>query len=284
MKKTPFFFLPEPTLTLPLLAEGRLEQSSPPLRVLAIGNSFSEDALESYLFELADSVGERIIIGNLYIGGASLSLHVENSRENKAAYSYRKINLAGNKNTIENSTLYDGLKDDDWDYVSVQQVSENSGQYEVVMQHLPQLIAYVRKHVPRAKIIYHQTWAYQKSAPPTVFANYDGSQEIMYNAIAETTQKISLLRDIYAIIPSGSAIQNARTSSLGDTLTRDGFHLDLTYGRFTASCTWFQKLFGLDPRKNAYKPDSITELQSRIAKEAAYQAVKNPFQVSRIRN
>jgi len=164
----------------------------------------------------------------------------------------------------------------------VQQVSQNSGQYEVVMQHLPQLLAYIRRRAPKAKIVYHQTWAYQHDSTHEGFNNYDRSQEKMYNAIVETTQKISKLKDIHTIIPSGSAIQNARTSSLGDTLTRDGHHLELTYGRFTAACTWYQKLFGLDVRQNPYKPDSISELQARIAKESAYQAVKKPFQVSEI--
>jgi len=277
-------FLRAAVLHLPLFAAQQVDKAPPPLKVLAIGNSFSEDAIENYLFELADAAGENIIIGNLYIGGASPALHVENSRENKAAYSYRKINLSGQKNIINDVTLSDGIADEDWDYISVQQVSQNSGQYEVVMQPPPQLLAYIRKEAPQAKIIYHQTWAYQHDSTHEGFAYYDCSQEKMYNAIVETTQKISKLKDIYTVIPSGSAVQNARTSSLGDTLTRDGYHLELTYGRFTAACTWYQKLFGLDVRKNPYKPDSISELQAKIAKDAAYQAVKKPFEVSKIEN
>jgi len=213
-----------------------------------------------------------------------LSLHEGNSRENKAAYSYRRIDLSGKKTIINDFTLSDGLSDEDWDYISVQQVSQNSGQYEVVMQHLPQLLNYIQKQAPQAKIIYHQTWAYQHDSTHPGFANYDRSQEKIYNAIVETTQKISTLKDIYTVIPSGSAVQNARTSSLGDILTRDGYHLELTYGRFTAACTWYQRLFGLDVRENTYKPDSINELHAKIAKESAYQAVQKPFQVSEIRD
>jgi len=279
MKKSALVVLAA-VLHLPLFGAERIP---PPLKVLAIGNSFSEDAIENYLFDLADAAGEKIIIGNLYIGGASLALHEENSRENKAAYSYRKINLSGQKAIIDDFTLSDGLADEDWDYISVQQVSLNSGQYEVVIQHLPQLVAYVRERAPKAKIVYHQTWAYQHDSTHPGFVNYERSQEKMHNAIVETTQKISKLKNISTVIPSGTAIQNARTSSLDDTLTRDGYHLELTYGRFTAACTWYQKLFDLDVRKNPYKPDSISELQAKIAKEAAYQAVKKPFQVSQIK-
>lgn len=47
------------------------------LRVLAIGNSFSQDAVEQYLHELGKSEGYIMIIGNMYIGGCSLERHVK---------------------------------------------------------------------------------------------------------------------------------------------------------------------------------------------------------------
>jgi len=62
----------------------------------------------------------------------------------------------------------------------------------------------------------------------------------MYTAIVDASKRITELEEISVLIPSGTEIQNARTSSLGDTLTRDGYHLELTYGRFTAACTWYQ--------------------------------------------
>lgn len=39
------------------------------LRILSIGNSFSEDAVEQNLADLARADGRCAIIGNLYIGG-----------------------------------------------------------------------------------------------------------------------------------------------------------------------------------------------------------------------
>lgn len=62
------------------------------LRVLAIGNSFSQDAVEQYLHELGKSEGYIMIIGNMYIGGCSLERHVKNIRNNTPAYAYRKVN------------------------------------------------------------------------------------------------------------------------------------------------------------------------------------------------
>lgn len=40
------------------------------LRILAIGNSFSQDAVEQYLWNLFNADGQEVVIGNLYIGDA----------------------------------------------------------------------------------------------------------------------------------------------------------------------------------------------------------------------
>ena len=61
------------------------------VRILAIGNSFSEDAVEQHLYDLAKEEGVPVIIGNMYIGGCSLERHVNNARNDAPAYRYRKI-------------------------------------------------------------------------------------------------------------------------------------------------------------------------------------------------
>ncbi|MCL7989176.1 DUF4886 domain-containing protein [Sphingobacterium sp. lm-10] len=251
------------------------------LKVLAIGNSFSEDALENYLHELAATADREIIIGNLYIGGAPLDLHVRNAQEDKAAYSYRKVHLDGSKTTQENTSISTALADEDWDYVSLQQASPLSGQYNVIMESLPSLMDYVKGKVsPHTQLVYHQTWAYQADSEHEGFVNYQKSQQHMYEAIASATKKISKQKGFAFVVPCGTAIQNARSSSIGDHYTRDGYHLDLNYGRFTAACTWYEKLFKLDSRKNTYKPAGITASQADIAKAAAHAAVKNPFKIT----
>ena len=105
----------------------------------------------------------------------------------------------------------------------------------------------------------------------------------MYQGIIAATQKINKSKVFSMVIPAGTAIQNARTSSIGDHYTRDGYHLNLDYGRFTAACTWYEKIFNLDVRKNNYKPDQVTELQANIAKDAAHKAVKNPWKITTVK-
>lgn len=254
------------------------------LRLLAIGNSFSADALENYLYELASTSGKKIIIGNLYIGGAPIHRHVKNAKENNKKYSYRKIGLDGHTTTTKDVSIADAMQDERWTHISLQQASSFSGQYDKIMESLPQLISYVRTTAPTgAKIVYHQTWAYQQDSKHKAFVNYDSNQNTMYNAIADATQRIAKSGEFAYVVPAGTAIQNARTSSQGDTYTRDGYHLERNFGRFTAACTWYEKLFGLDVRKNAYKPEKVTELQAQIAKDAAHKAVKKPFKISKVK-
>lgn len=254
------------------------------IKILAIGNSFSEDAIENYLYDLAKATNKKVIIGNMYIGGASLELHVNNSKDNKANYEYRKIDVDGNKTKTKNVSIADAIKDEDWDYISLQQASPYSGQYELIMQSLPALIENVKSiKQPKTKLLYHQTWAYQQDSNHKGFANYDQNQQEMYQAIASSTKKINKIKDFEFVVPAGTAIQNARTSSQGDTYTRDGYHLQLDYGRFTAACTWYEKIFNEDVRKNPYKPEKITDLQATIAKNAAHKAVKKPWKISEIK-
>lgn len=278
MKKQIIFLLTTLLFTLSLSAQEKA------LKILAIGNSFSEDGIENYLYDLAKADGKQIIIGNMYIGGASVELHVKNSREDKAAYSYRKVGLNGKKVTTKDVSISQAIADENWDYISLQQASPFSGQYDVIMKELPELISYVKtKKKPQTKLIYHQTWAYQHDSNHKGFANYNNNQAEMYKAIADATKKISKMKDFAMVIPAGTAIQNARTSSQGDTYTRDGYHLELTFGRFTAACAWFEKLFKKDVRKNSYKPEKVTDKQAQIAKQAAYKAIKKPFKISKVK-
>ncbi|MDE6646879.1 MAG: DUF4886 domain-containing protein, partial [Prevotella sp.] len=52
-----------------LLAMAALTVQGKVIKVLAIGNSFSEDAVEQYLYELAAAQGDSLVIGNAYIPG-----------------------------------------------------------------------------------------------------------------------------------------------------------------------------------------------------------------------
>ena len=254
------------------------------IKILAIGNSFSQDALETYLYELAKAENIKVIIGNLYIGGASLELHWNNAKENKATYQYRKIDVNGNKTNTPETSIADAIADEDWDYISFQQVSSSSGIYESYVEPLPLLFENVKQMAtnPDVKYILHQTWAYAQSSTHSGFAHYNNDQLTMYSAIVDAVWRAKELAPIDIIVPAGTAIQNGRTSDIGDNFCSDGYHLDVNIGRYTAACTWFEALFNVNVIGNSFKPEALSDFEAEIAQHAAHYAVKRPKEITEL--
>lgn len=248
-------------------------------RILAIGNSFSQDAVEQYLYQIAKSFDIELIIGNMYIPGCNLAKHADNLLTDAALYEYRKV-VGGQKTNRTQTKLSQALADEEWDYISLQQSSGLSGKYESYSI-LPQIIAGVSGAAPTAKLMWHQTWAYAQTSTQADFANYGNDQMTMYNAItAAVQQAMNDYPEFKVLIPSGTAIQNARTTYVGDIFNRDGYHLEVTYGRYTAACTWFEAIFGIDVTTTNYAPDTVNEEMAAIARLAAHRAVGRPHEVT----
>lgn len=243
-------------------------------RILAVGNSFSRDAVEQNLWDLAHADGDSCIVGNLYIGGCPISLHVENARKDSAAYEYRKIGTDGIRVQTNGKRLDEALREEPWDVVTVQQVSWASGLPETYGE-LPELVAYIRARVPSyTKIMFHQTWAYAWSTGHGGFKRYNSNQMTMYHAIADCAELVTRYNNLEGIIPAGTAIQIARATSLGDNLNiDDGFHLN-TLGRYVAACTWYECLFHRNVKRNSFAPGELTAKQAKLARKAAHQAGK----------
>ena len=266
-----------------LLLAGGVYAQQKTVRILAIGNSFSQDAVEQYLHELAEAEGISTIIGNMFIGGCSLERHVKNARDNAPAYAYRKIGTDGKKREKGKMSLEAVLADEAWDYVSLQQASPFSGMYETYEASLPELIEYVKARLPKkTKLMLHQTWAYASTSKHSGFKNYNCNQLTMYQAIADAVKKAAKANKIKIVIPSGTAIQNARTSFIGDHLNRDGYHLDVKIGRYTAACTWFERIFKRNVVGNPYGPEGLDEARKTVAQKAAHAAVKHPYKVTEL--
>ena len=254
------------------------------VRILSIGNSFSQDAVEQYLHEIAAADGQDVIIGNMYIGGCSLAKHLVNAKENKPAYKYRKIGLDGKNVETKNFTLEQALADEQWDYVSFQQQSGQSGLYDTWMASLPELMEYVKARVPKkTRFMIHQTWAYDQTSKHRDFKNYNHDQQTMYDAIMHAVRQVSKKMKVKMVIPAGTAVQNARTTILKDEITRDGYHMHKVNGRYTVACTWYEKIFRKNVVGNPYKPEKMSPEQQEAAQKSAHAAVKKPYKVTRIK-
>jgi hypothetical protein len=62
------------------------------------------------------------------------------------------------------------------------------------------------------------------------------------------------------VIPSGIAVQQLRATPVGDTVTRDGFHLSESHGRYAAALTWAQTICGVDPDTVDWVPEAFSDV------------------------
>lgn len=243
------------------------------IRILCIGNSFSWDAVEQELAPLCEEGKQPIIIGNLYYGGCSLEQHYTFMHKDTAAYSFRYIEH-GVRTPNEGYSLRQALRLMQWDYISFQQASHDSGIQDSYEPYLSDLIDTVRAYQPNARLCWMQTWSYSQDAKHPQFPRYQKSQQIMDDSIHNATLALLKLHPELTLIPCGKAITLARQTKLGDTLCRDGYHLNYEYGRYTAACVWYELLTGKKCCTNKYKNDKMTKEQRKLTQKAAHQAMK----------
>ena len=251
------------------------------LKILTIGNSFSVDCMQ-FVYEIAKAAGvEKVKLGNLYISGCSLEKHLTNAKSDAKAYTFY-TNESGKWVTNNNCKLSTGVKYDNWDFVSFQQASGSSGKadtYDTMNELLPIVEGYCTND--KVEFMWHMTWAYQGDSTHSSFKDYGKNQMTMYNAILDAVKtKIVPNSKITRIIPNGTAVQNARTSYLGDTLTRDGYHMSKDKGRVLAGITVVATTAGI--------PWDTIDLSGvcsdasfvKVALESAKNAVAAPFAVT----
>ena len=252
------------------------------IRILAIGNSFSVDAMQ-YLYGILEDIGyEDITLGNLYIGGCTLETHSKNFTNNSASYTYY-TNTTGSWNEVSSYKPHDALKSEEWDLITMQQGSPVSGVPSSYDPYLASLVASVRTYCADAELAWHMTWAYQASSTHSGFANYGKDQMTMYNAIANAVQtKVVPTGWFVTVIPNGTAVQNLRTSFIGDNLTRDGYHMSYDKGRYLTALTFAQAITGRSIADVSYIPAgyTITEKEAIAMKEAVANACKTPYAVT----
>lgn len=245
------------------------------IKVLAIGNSFSEDAVEFYLSDLLKADSVQAIIGSLVIGGYTLEQQWGNVISGDSLYRYTKINWKENGRLVEKKTaILDAIHDEDWDYITFQQVSHQSGIYKSYFPYIKDLLGYAKAQAlnPDVQFALHQTWAYDKTSTHYGFANYNKDQQEMFNAIVHTVDQVARETGIEIIIPAGVSIQKCREALPTIDFCRDGFHLS-QLGRYAAACTWYEKLFGESILNNTFYPTSLDKENCDVIKEVVHRVV-----------
>ena len=213
------------------------------MKILAIGNSFSQDATAQLQL-----LSDKITVRNLFIGGCSLERHWHNAEGDLAEYRYEENGAACRPALI---SISEALRAEAWDVVTFQQCSGKSGLIDSYYPYLPSLTAYVRRFTP-AKQVFFQTWAYETDCEHAEYPNYHHNQQEMFRMIVETTREISR-REGLPLLRGGEALQALRATPCFDyahgglSLNRDGFHLSCNYGRFFMAALWHKYFLGTLP-------------------------------------
>lgn len=205
------------------------------MNILAIGNSFSQDATR-YLYDLAKAAGKDVTVVNLYIGGCSLSRHYRNMLSEERAY---QLEYNGHRTGFMVS-LKEALLNRDWDIVTVQQASHYSTNHDTYQPYLNELAAYIRRCAPKAKMYMHETWAYeQDSARLNTMMGYQDFRD-MYRDLHAAYEQAAKDINAEGIIPCGTLLM--ALADQGYTVHRDTFHASYGLGRYALALMWLRVL------------------------------------------
>ncbi len=241
------------------------------MRILTIGNSFSQDATR-YIESLSSS---DIYVRNLYIPGCSLEMHCNNIRTGSKSYEYQKDGKKLYMTSIEKA-----LSKRPWDVVTIQQVSHLSGIIESYFPYISDLIGFIKLKAPNAEILFHKTWPYAKGCLHNGFVNYDNDTKKMYDCINQTVQKICS-QFCLDVINTADYIYYSYIKCLSDPLYRDmplyrdGFHLSIPQGRYLAALCLHMHFYQKEGLNLNYLPKGMTFRQKDVLQSLAMQYYAN---------
>lgn len=230
------------------------------MNVLAIGNSYSEDATR-YLHQLARTCNRTIHISNLYIGGCCLAKHYRNMCSEKAVYTH----MFNGFRTGLKVSLKEALLTQEWDVITVQQHSFKSTQYETFQPYLNELLSYVRKFAPKAKIAVHQTWGYKDG---TESLQHYESGSAMFKDSQANYEKVFYEIGADILIPSGETMEGIKARGIRNCY-RDSIHASKGIGRYALGLIWLKALTGICPYKvgDIDLDEEVSQEELEVAKD-----------------
>lgn len=256
------------------------------LKLLVISSSFGLNTT-NFLYEVAKDQGcEEIVIGRLFLAECTLKRHVQNAERNEMVYRYYKKNSDKDWDIMENITMEYGLLDEDWDIIFLQHSAEGAAQSVTYGDYIPKLIDYVdsKKTNPNARYVWNMTWAFPSDSTAVSYVALGADQMIHYQTIVDCTKEhVVPVEEFVDIIPTGTAVQNVRTSYIGDTLNRDSMHLN-ELGYVIAGCITYATLTRKPIESLEISQFSstltINDSQKAVILEAVNNAMEKPFEVT----
>lgn len=236
------------------------------MKILSIGNSFSDDA-QRYLRAIAANDGVDLETLNLCIGGCPLSSHAANIKSGDKAYFFH---YNGDVDRPDLISFEEGVTMREWDVVTLQQVSVNSFKEETFYPYIHEIVAYVREKLPKAKIYIHQTWAYEEGSPRSFEVTDGKGAQFMLEGLRHAYKRAKEEIGADGIIPSGELMELLRQRG-ADGIYRDTFHAGLGLGRYAIALLWYKLLTGRSVLNNSFSKldEAASDENLKIARECA---------------
>lgn len=276
------------------------------INILWFGHSYGVDSTE-HLPEIALEAGvENLYIGRFVKGNCSLEEHYNYFLADTTG-KYSECLPGKKKFTKVPKTVREAVAERKWDYVIFQNSLENEGRYETAQPYLDSLMTYVRSVQKdnfgvEPVIGWNMFWPISRLREDGShklctyrLSFYGNSSDRMWAAYLYATKKLVKETDVDLVIPTGTAVMNARATSLNDIdakdLTRDGYHLSYDTGRYVAACTVFEKLIspivgksvlGNTFRVQIKEQPKMTDKTATILQRCACAAVSKPYKVSSV--
>ena len=253
-------------------------EERPALKILAIGNSYSNNSTE-LISRIADSMGTGLDItaASLYQAGCPLRRHVayyeayENlghdayyASNNTNKYEYLTVNGVANKNIL---SMQEAIAYTDWDYITIQQMpdfcDDITSYWTEEKPYVTKLYNYVLDELKengntKCEILFHQGWSFSHAmsidnAYSYYPVDYDNTRDFFEAIEATVIEATEILKDKCGldkapeIVPSGKAVQLAKdqfgfADSWGEetSLYNDNIsHLSYV-GRYLVACVWIE--------------------------------------------
>ena len=229
------------------------------MQILSIGNSFSIDAT-TYLHDMAKRSGVALETANLYIGGCPLEKHFRNFYSDERAYMLQYNGHA----TMFKVSIKEALLNRSWDVITLQQASHFSGYPNTYTPYIERLAEEIRALCPKAKLVLHQTWAYEAFSERVEKVAHFDTHHDMYHAIRDAYEIAAKAIHADGIIPCGD-VMYLLADNYDDPVHRDTFHASLGLGRYALAMTWLRYLTGVDVTENDFSDTAEPVSEEQMA-------------------
>ena len=276
------------------------------INILWFGHSYGVDSTELLPQIVSEAGVENLYIGRFVKGNCSLEEHYDFYLSDKAGR-YSECVPGETEFKKVPKSMREAVEGVKWDYVIFQNSLENEGRYETARPYLDSLVSFVLKtqkerYGSEPAVGWNMFWPISRLREDGSnnlctyrLSFYGNSSDQMWAAYMQATKKLVEETGVDLIIPTGTAVMNARATSLNDAdardFTRDGYHLSYDRGRYIAACAVFETLVapvaGKSVLGNPYRPKindrpEMTGHEALVFQRCAVAAVEKPYEVESV--